>query len=236
MADSTRPTIETIWANAADPVNVVEPSTAKQNAGWGEEQPPLQTFNWFWNKLCNLFSFSEKNGILPWKSTTSYSLNGLCMGSDGRIYQSQQATNANHEPIGDNGTWWKDWIDRVSDVEYVKLTAGTLPLIQTATGTYTYNIADFVGTGLSVSDIRGIWVESKCRTNLSSSEVFAEAMGVEVSLCWCAAFGEGDATATSTFMMIPIEKGQDVLKMRISIVSGSDAAQFKIIGAAQRAR
>lgn len=43
----TRPTTEPDWN--APSANVTTPTTAKKNAGWLEERPPLGIFNWFWN-------------------------------------------------------------------------------------------------------------------------------------------------------------------------------------------
>jgi len=54
------------------------------------------------------FSSVTLNPVDPqWNSGFTYSLNEMVSATDGTKYVSQQNTNENHNPVGDDGTWWK---------------------------------------------------------------------------------------------------------------------------------
>ncbi len=42
-----------------------------------------------------------------WSSVTTYALYQVAIGTDGRAYRSLQASNLNHNPVTDVGTWWR---------------------------------------------------------------------------------------------------------------------------------
>jgi hypothetical protein len=154
MSDSTRYTVPAEWANAAAPANIVEPSPAKQDAGFVAEKPLFENFNWAWQMFTNMLKNAEQYGVMQWRSTTEYQLKGLSFGSDGRIYQSQTGANIGNDPVLDSGTNWKVWVGEAIDTNEVILISGTTSLTQSAADTYTYNIADFTGTGIDTDQIR----------------------------------------------------------------------------------
>lgn len=49
---------------------------------------------------------SQGSTANAWNSGTTYALHAVAIGSNGRAYRSRQASNTNHNPITDTGTWW----------------------------------------------------------------------------------------------------------------------------------
>lgn len=54
----------------------------------------------------------DSTGVLTaaykvWQAAITYSNSDLAVGSDSQVYISQQTGNLNHDPITDDGTWWK---------------------------------------------------------------------------------------------------------------------------------
>lgn len=121
-----RKTISAEWANSAAPSEIVAPSGTKQNNGWTAEKPPYQNFNWAWQIFTNMLQNSEQNGIMEWSTDTTYPQYGLTLGSDGKVYQSQLASNQGNDPTTDGGTNWLEWI--ANGVEYSAGTSGYLKL------------------------------------------------------------------------------------------------------------
>ena len=101
-----RKTIETVWA-ADNPSAIEEPSTSKQQEGYSAEKPPYQYHNWKFNQYSSMLQDAEKNGVMSWLTDTSYNQGGLCLGSDGIVYQSQIDSNQGNDPTTDGGTNWQ---------------------------------------------------------------------------------------------------------------------------------
>jgi len=49
------------------------------------------------------------NNIPHWGSTATYRNYDLAIDSNGVVQVSQQNSNTNHNPVGDDGTWWRPW-------------------------------------------------------------------------------------------------------------------------------
>ena len=133
------------------------------------------------------------------------------------------------------GANWVPLDLRKPDVEFVELTAGTNALTQTINGTYTYNIADFVGTDLNTEDIRKIhldvYVESPDRFQQPQiTATFPD--GSTHVIGWSTGGGPLEADGTKTICEIPINKGQS--SFTVTIGGGSGTKTFKITGATQR--
>jgi len=61
--------------------------------------------------------------IVPqWDATHTYGDNEQVAGTDGFLYVSQQGSNINHDPVGDDGTWWLEYI--FNDNQGAKTTNG----------------------------------------------------------------------------------------------------------------
>jgi hypothetical protein len=98
--------IDTIWGSTAAGADITDPGDIKMNLGWLEEIPPHEYENFWHNRVDQALEYSQQSGVEAWHSLVIYRDDGLSMGSDGIVYQSQQAANLNHNPVGDNGTWW----------------------------------------------------------------------------------------------------------------------------------
>lgn len=106
-----KPDLTRVWANGAPPANVVDPDTTtpgKVNVGWQAEVPPFEHFNflqkWFTQGLAH---FNEQ-GIGVWDIDTTYPIDGLAKGSDGKVYIAVSEQNGNN-PTSDDGSNWKIW-------------------------------------------------------------------------------------------------------------------------------
>lgn len=112
---TTKPDLTRVWANGAPPANVVDPDTTtpgKVNSGWQAEVPPFEHFNflqkWFTQGLAH---FNEQ-GIGVWDTDTTYPVDGMTKGSDGKIYSCVQEQNGN-DPVSDDGTNWELWVSNL---------------------------------------------------------------------------------------------------------------------------
>ncbi len=85
---------------------ITDPGAVKNAAGWIAEIPTHQNFNWLLNRSDQAVSFNQSAGLEPWHTLIIYADNGFTVGSDAVVYQSQQGANLNHQPVGDDGTWW----------------------------------------------------------------------------------------------------------------------------------
>ncbi len=90
----------------ADTGAITDPGAVKNAAGWIAEIPTHQNFNWLLNRADQAVSFNQSAGLEPWHTLIIYTDNGFTVGSDAVVYQSQQGANLNHQPVGDDGTWW----------------------------------------------------------------------------------------------------------------------------------
>jgi len=121
------------------------------------------------------------------------------------------------------------------DTEYVAITSHpTTALEQTLEGTYVYTIADFVGVGLSTSDIRTIHVEYTGRRN---SRVFVsypdDSLNATRYLANQDYSGDTDDTARNKVVIrVPINKNQT--SFTIFIEAKGAETLTEIIGATQQ--
>lgn len=104
-----KPDLTRVWASSAPSGNVVDPDTTtpgKVAAGWQAEVPPFEHFNflqkWFTQGLAH---FNEQ-GIAVWDTDTTYPIDGLAKGSDGRLYKALVEQNGN-DPVSDSGVNWE---------------------------------------------------------------------------------------------------------------------------------
>jgi hypothetical protein len=130
MADGTRRTVAQNWA-ANNPSGVDAPDSSTQLNGYAAVKPPYQEHNWLFQLATSMLQSAERKGFMEWLSTTTYAQYGLTFGSDGVIYQSQIASNSGNDPVSDDGTNWKPWLQTTSNpfMKYLHVreeqTAGT---------------------------------------------------------------------------------------------------------------
>lgn len=108
----TQRIIETAWADGGA---ITDPGASKTDTGWIAEIPTHQNFNWLLHRSDEAVQNAQETGIEPWHALVIFQDQGLTMGSDGIVYQSQQGSNLNNNPVGDGGTWWRPQI-AVSDI------------------------------------------------------------------------------------------------------------------------
>lgn len=110
---------------------------------------------------------------------------------------------------------------------YFPVTSGTEALTQNATGTYTYNIADFSGPtfqghDIDTAEIRGLYVKTDVRSAGNDGIITAEYPdGTIHNIDWTAAYGSGDSTGHRTTVLVPIHKGQISIDLGVSLGFGA---------------
>lgn len=97
----------------------------------------------YWQSVSNLPT---------WGTTATYRQYQKAIGSDGQPYVSQQNGNLNHNPVGDDGTWWEpEWKQGNSKEVKIKSGGGTLDAYYenriTDGNTYTLPAANSVPSG-----------------------------------------------------------------------------------------
>lgn len=113
-----KPDLTRIWANGAPSGNIVDPdmtTPGKVNAGWQAEVPPFEHFNFLQKWFSQGLAYLNEQGIGTWDSNTTYPVDGLTKGSDGKIYTSIVEQSGN-DPISDNGVNWVDFNTRLGVV------------------------------------------------------------------------------------------------------------------------
>lgn len=101
----TRPVIIPPWAETGDKSS--QPSDSDIQAGWPltTTPPSRQKFNWLLNFLANGVRYLTARGVADWSSGETYAKNSVCIGDDGRLYQSIQASNLNNTPSTSASYW-----------------------------------------------------------------------------------------------------------------------------------
>lgn len=101
----TRPVIIPPWAETGD--KSTQPSDSDIQEGWPltSTPPSRQKFNWLLNFLANGVRYLTSRGIADWDSGETYAKNSVCIGDDGRLYQSIQASNLNNIPSTSTSYW-----------------------------------------------------------------------------------------------------------------------------------
>lgn len=108
MPITTKPDYNRIWANSADPADIVDPDTiipGKFDSGWEAEIPPYEFFNFLQNYFCKGQTYLNEQGIGEWDNATTYPINSLTKGSDGLLYRAK-LEQSNNDPTTDDGTNW----------------------------------------------------------------------------------------------------------------------------------
>ena len=91
-------------------VNLVEPDITHQDEGWLApggipEKPPFQTFNHWMNAVWKWLKEFNQQGVVEWDGITTYQINDITKGSDGRLYESLIAENTNNDPLTNLDKW-----------------------------------------------------------------------------------------------------------------------------------
>jgi len=93
-----------LWANSANPSDIIKPDQTKINDGWlYGEKPPHEFFNWFWQFVESTILHIYQNGIPKWDDQTEYNKGALTL-EDGTLYRALQY-NVNKKPSTHPGKW-----------------------------------------------------------------------------------------------------------------------------------
>jgi hypothetical protein len=125
----------------------------------------------------------------------------------------------------------KAYVDGLTyDLEYVAVTGGTTGLYQTGSGTYTFNIEDFIGTDLDTDEIRWIHIEAYAFSANGSVNKVSVTYPDGTSTILCEAYGDNsdDDGGNRLTGAVPINKNQTSFQLV------NTGATFQIRGATQR--
>ena len=117
--------------------------------------------------------------------------------------------------------------------KYIALTGGTTGLSQTAAATYTYNIADFTGSGLTTGYISQIYIQAECNAQNDGGNVIVTVNFGDGEQVISRATGDNskDAGFCETLTPIPINSDTSSFTVTISISGGSSTAAVDLHGA-----
>jgi hypothetical protein len=158
-----------VWAGAGDRSELPD-FTAGYDAAYAVDQAPdRRNMNDVLAKATALGVDVNKGGCgLPWSASIAFDNKALVLGSNNVYYVASQS-NVNKDPVtpANVPTYWRTLSDVVGvdaikdDAEWVQLTDSTYGpsgLSQAGLGTYTYEVAQFVGGGLDPAEIRDLEV------------------------------------------------------------------------------
>jgi len=103
-----KPDLTRVWAATAPGANVVDPDVTtpgKVTAGWQAEVPPFEHFNFLQQWFTQGLAHANEQGIMVWDTDSTYPVDGLAKGSDGKVYKAVLEQSGN-DPASDIGTNW----------------------------------------------------------------------------------------------------------------------------------
>lgn len=118
--------------------------------------------------------------------------------------------------------------------EYTPILSGTEDLAQDTVATFIYNIADFVGTGLTNSLIRILHISTTSRSYTRSSynsiitATYPDGTVVNINKMYSSG-NDGETTINTFVADIPINS--DTTSITLTISENIDGAEFEILGA-----
>jgi hypothetical protein len=145
--------------------------------------------------------------------------------------------NAVPENVTDN-TQFFDALSTLCDTEYAPISSTTDEsgeLSKDATGTYTYTIANFAGTGLKTDQIRGLYI--RCFSETKTAFTYINATfpdGTTKVIARSKAASSGDEVSEESVEFVPINKGTTSIDISVHIENANDLCEFTIEGAQQR--
>ncbi|UOL47859.1 putative tail fiber protein [Pseudomonas phage vB_Paer_PsCh] len=133
MADYSQLPIENIWSTGGD---MVAPTPAQQQGGWGIQSVPRQWWNWKWNLHDTNLAYLLQKGIPEWTSTQEYIANKSFCTRGGFVYKAVR-THTGSDPATANPNWARAFADfTTSSSALGSLTPrdGGIPFFISATG------------------------------------------------------------------------------------------------------
>ncbi len=110
FASNATGTNRTIFGDTAQSDDLDNNINADFLSGWEivgvNENPTKQDFNALAYTISYLIAYLHQMGVSEWNTTQEFAQYGLCIGSDGKLYQSAVATNSGNDPTTDDGSNW----------------------------------------------------------------------------------------------------------------------------------
>ncbi|UOL48056.1 putative tail fiber protein [Pseudomonas phage vB_Paer_PsIn] len=151
MADYSQLPIENIWSTGGD---MVAPTPAQQQGGWGIQSVPRQWWNWKWNLHDTNLAYLLQKGIPEWTSTQEYIANKSFCTRGGFVYKAVR-THTGSDPAQVSANWVRAFADfTTSSSALGSLTPrdGGIPFFISATGASVFDSTAYGREMLNVAN------------------------------------------------------------------------------------
>lgn len=104
---TNKPNLNRIWANEANPANIIDPDVGepgKFDSGWLAELPPFEYFNFLQQLFTQGLAHNNEQGINVWDTDTVYPKDAWAKGSDGEVYVALSQQSGNN-PVSSPTKW-----------------------------------------------------------------------------------------------------------------------------------
>ncbi|WBM36201.1 autotransporter [Pseudomonas phage HJ01] len=163
MADYSQLPIENIWSTGGD---MVAPTPAQQQGGWGIQSVPRQWWNWKWNLHDTNLAYLLQKGIPEWTSTQEYIANKSFCTRGGFVYKAVR-THTGSDPAQVSANWvraFADYTTSSSALGSLTPREGGIPFFISATGASVFDSTAYGRGMLNVANA------SAARSYISAQE------------------------------------------------------------------
>ncbi|HCI1709163.1 TPA: hypothetical protein NOE79_005912 [Pseudomonas aeruginosa] len=163
MADYSQLPIENIWSTGGD---MVAPTPAQQQGGWGIQSVPRQWWNWKWNLHDTNLAYLLQKGIPEWTSTQEYIANKSFCTRGGFVYKAVR-THTGSDPAQVSTNWvraFADYTTASSALGGLTPREGGIPFFISATGASVFDSTAYGRGMLNVANA------SAARSYISAQE------------------------------------------------------------------
>ncbi|WBQ35153.1 hypothetical protein [Pseudomonas phage pPA-3099-2aT.2] len=163
MADYSQLPIENIWSTGGD---MVAPTPAQQQGGWGIQSVPRQWWNWKWNLHDTNLAYLLQKGIPEWTSTQEYIANKSFCTRGGFVYKAVR-THTGSDPAQVSANWvraFADYTTASSALGGLTPREGGIPFFISATGASVFDSTAYGRGMLNVANA------SAARSYISAQE------------------------------------------------------------------
>ncbi|ADD65031.1 putative tail fiber protein [Pseudomonas phage PAK_P1] len=154
MADIGQLPIENIWSTGGD---MVAPTPAQQQGGWGIQSVPRQWWNWKWNLHDTNLAYLLQKGIPEWTSTQEYIANKSFCTRGGFVYKAVR-THTGSDPAQVSANWaraFADYTTASSALGSLTPREGGIPFFLSATGAGVFDSTAYGRDMLNVANAAG---------------------------------------------------------------------------------
>ncbi|QAX98137.1 tail fiber protein [Pseudomonas phage PaGz-1] len=154
MADYGQLPIENIWSTGGD---MVAPTPAQQQGGWGIQSVPRQWWNWKWNLHDTNLAYLLQKGIPEWTSTQEYIANKSFCTRNGFVYKAVR-THTGSDPATVSSNWvraFADFTTASSALGSLTPREGGIPFFISASGAGVFDSTAYGRGMLNVANAAG---------------------------------------------------------------------------------